>query len=178
MSSADTFQDDVIACLPHLRAFARLLSRNPTLAEDLVQETVLRALTYRNQFKMGTNLRGWLIVILRNRYFNEVRRTNRRRDVSSAALVENASINGGQEAHIELEEFKTHFATLPAHQREALLLVAINEFSYEEAAEMAGCPVGTMKSRVSRARLSLQNAMEGNAPAATAAPVPQRARTR
>lgn len=178
MSSADTFQDDVIACLPHLRAFARLLSRNPTLAEDLVQETALRALTYRNQFKMGTNLRGWLIVILRNRYFNEIRRVNRRRDVVSAALVENASISGGQEAHIELQEFRRHFATLPAHQREALLLVAINEFSYEEAAEIAGCPVGTMKSRVSRARLTLQNAMEGDVAAESPVPTQRRQRTK
>lgn len=176
MPNNDSFEDDVIACLPHLRAFARLLSRNPTLAEDLVQETVLRALTYRRQFTMGTNLRGWLIVILRNRYFNEVRRSNRRRDVSNIALTEGAAVTGGQEEHLELRDFKIHFETLPEHQREALLLVAINEFSYEEAAQIAGCAIGTMKSRVSRARMSLQKALLGVEFSTETAPPAQRLR--
>jgi len=161
MPDKDTFHDDIIECLPHLRAFAHLLARNHVLAQDLVQETVLRALTYRDQFKPGTNLRGWLIIILRNRYFNEVRKNSRKRGISSDAIAEEPSGSGGQDEHLELQDFKRHFQTLPERQKEALLLVGVNGYSYEEAANIAGCAVGTMKSRVSRARMHLQSLMTG-----------------
>lgn len=161
MSIQDPFHKDIVECLPHLRAFAQLLARNHTLAQDLVQETVLRALTYRDQFKPGTNLRGWLIIILRNRYFNEVRKNNRRRAISADNRVEEPAAAGGQEEHLEMEDFKRHFHLLPEHQKEALLLVGVNGYSYEEAASIAGCAVGTMKSRVSRSRRQLQSAMFG-----------------
>ena len=161
MSIHDPFHKDIVECLPHLRAFAQLLARNHTLAQDLVQETVLRALTYRDQFKPGTNLRGWLIIILRNRYFNEVRKNSRRRAISVDNRVDEPLIGGGQDEYLEMQDFKRHFHRLPEHQKEALLLVGVNGYSYEEAASIAGCAVGTMKSRVSRSRRQLQSALLG-----------------
>jgi RNA polymerase sigma-70 factor (ECF subfamily) len=154
--------DDILACLPHLRAFAHLLARDRALAEDLVQDTVLRALTYHHQFKPGTNFRGWLIIILRNRYFNEMRRRSRRSETSQEVVMADTAASGGQEERLEVRDFMRSFETLPSSQREALLLVGASGFSYEEAAHISGCAVGTMKSRVSRARLQLQTMLEGS----------------
>ncbi|HTH97102.1 MAG TPA: sigma-70 family RNA polymerase sigma factor [Stellaceae bacterium] len=159
--SNQQLHDDILACLPHLRAFAHLLARDRTLAEDLVQDTVLRALTYHHQFKPGTNFRGWLIIILRNRYFNEMRRRSRRSETSSEAVNIDTATSGGQEEKLEVRDFMQAFEKLPPSQREALLLVGASGFSYEEAANISGCAVGTMKSRVSRARLQLQTMLEG-----------------
>lgn len=170
MTIQDEFHDGILECLPHLSGFAHLLARNHALAEDLVQETVLRALTYRDQFKPGTNLRGWLLIILRNRYFNEVRRNNRKHAMPVETLTNEPTVSGGQEEQLQLRDFKRHFQELPETQKEALLLVGVNGFSYEEAAHIAGCAVGTMKSRVCRARMHLQTVMFGeihSEPAAT-----------
>jgi RNA polymerase sigma-70 factor (ECF subfamily) len=156
MSDRTQLHEDILACIPHLRAFAHLLARDRSLAEDLVQDTVLRALTYYHQFRPGTNFRSWLIIILRNRYFNEMRRRNRRVEVSKEIAMAEISTSGGQEERIEVRDFMRAFERLPASQREALLLVGASGFSYEEAAGISGCAVGTMKSRVSRARLQLQ----------------------
>ncbi len=156
MSERDPFHQGIIECLPHLRGFAHLLARNHALAEDLVQETVLRAISHRDQFEDGTNLRGWLVIILRNRYFNERRRDAVR--MTGALVLSSADTlrSGGQEETLELRDFARAFDRLPATQREALLLVGVNGNSYEEAAATADCAVGTMKSRVSRARAFLQ----------------------
>ncbi len=161
MADRDAFQDGIIECLPHLAGFAHLLARNHALAEDLVQETVLRALTYRDQFKPGTNLRGWLLIILRNRYFNEVRKNNRKHGMPVETFTDEPSVSGGQEEQLQLRDFKRHFQGLPERQKEALLLVGVSGFSYEEAAEIANCAVGTMKSRVCRARMHLQAVLFG-----------------
>lgn len=159
MTERDPFHQGIIECLPHLRGFAHLLARNHALAEDLVQETVLRAISHRDQFEAGTNLRGWLVIILRNRYFNERRRDAVR--MTGALVLSSADTlrSGGQEEHMELRDFARVFALLPATQREALLLVGVNGNSYEEAAQIADCAVGTMKSRVSRARAFLLTAL-------------------
>lgn len=166
MANRDDFHDGILGCLPHLAGFAHLLCRNHALAEDLVQETVVRALTYREQFKPGTNLKGWLLIILRNRYFNEVRKNGRVHSLPVDSLPVDRStgepaVSGGQEEQLHLRDFKRHFQDLPETQKEALLLVGVNGFSYEEAAEIAGCAVGTMKSRVCRARMHLQSVMFG-----------------
>jgi|SRR5579863_2555416 len=148
------FQDLLVEQLPHLRAFARMLARNPTLADDLVQETVLRALTNVDKFAPDTNLGAWLATILRNQFYNEFRRRAR-----SAAYVDAvpplAGCDGDQEARLALREFERAFHALPATQREALSLVGVSGFSYEEAARIVGCAAGTIKSRVSRARVEL-----------------------
>jgi RNA polymerase sigma-70 factor (ECF subfamily) len=156
MGDLSQLHEDILACLPHLRAFAHLLARDRTMAEDLVQDTVLRALTYHHQFRPGTNFRSWLIIILRNRYFNEMRRRSRRVEVSREVASIETATSGGQEERIEVRDFMRAFEQLPPSQREALLLVGASGFSYEEAAGISGCAVGTMKSRVSRARLQLQ----------------------
>jgi RNA polymerase sigma-70 factor, ECF subfamily len=165
MSDADEFRDGLLENLPHLRAFARMIARDHTLAEDLVQDTVMQALAKRDQFHPGTNLKGWLIIILRNRFFNEMRRSSRKSEIHVEHLGDIAAIDGGQEVSIEVRDFNRAFRRLPPAQREALTLVGASGFSYEEAAAIAGCPIGTMKSRVSRARLDLQQALDGGAPA-------------
>jgi RNA polymerase sigma-70 factor (ECF subfamily) len=161
MSDSDEFKLGLLENLPHLRAFARMIARDQTLAEDLVQDTVVQALANREQFRPGTNLRGWLIVILRNRFFNEMRRSSRRSEIGVEQLSDAIAIPGGQEVGVEIRDFNRAFGNLPPAQREALALVGASGFSYEEAAAIAGCPVGTMKSRVSRARLDLQHALNG-----------------
>jgi RNA polymerase sigma-70 factor, ECF subfamily len=161
MSDTDEFIEGLLTNLPHLRAFARMIARDHALAEDLVQDTVMQALAKRSQFRPGTNLKGWLIIILRNRFFNEMRRSSRKCEISVEHLGDIAEISGGQEINIEIRDFNRAFRQLPLAQREALTLVGASGFSYEEAAEIAGCPIGTMKSRVSRARLDLQEALKG-----------------
>jgi RNA polymerase sigma-70 factor, ECF subfamily len=118
-------------------------------------------LANRGQFRPGTNLRGWLIIILRNRFYNELRRSSRKSEVGVEHLSDVAAIDGGQEINVEVRDFQRAFRQLPAAQREALTLVGASGFSYQEAAEIAGCPIGTLKSRVSRARLDLQRALNG-----------------
>jgi RNA polymerase sigma-70 factor (ECF subfamily) len=157
----DEFKAALVRNLPHLRAFAHMIARNHALAEDLVQDTVVRALSNRHQFKPGTNLKGWLIIILRNRFFNEMRRSRRRVEVSVERQDDLAAVDGGQEVSIEIRDFNEAFRHLPPTQREALVLVGASGFSYEEAAEIAHCPVGTMKSRVSRARAELERRLDG-----------------
>jgi len=126
-----------------------------------VQDTIVRALANRHQFKPGTNLKGWLIIILRNRFFNEMRRSSRKSEVSMEHQIDLAVIDGGQEISVEIRDFNAAFRQLPPTQREALVLVGATGFSYEEAAEIAHCPVGTMKSRVSRARAELEAKLHG-----------------
>ncbi len=161
MSDLDEFKSGLIECLPHLRAFARLLARDPVWAEDLVQDTIVQALANRGRFRPGTKLRGWLIIILRNRFFNEMRRSSRKSEIGGEPLGDLAAIAGDQEARLELRDFTRAFRKLPPAQREALVLVGASGFSYEEAAAIAGVPPGTMKSRVSRARRDLQEQLNG-----------------
>ena len=161
MSEIDEFKSALINNLPHLRAFARMISKDHTLAEDLVQDTVVQALDKRCQFRIGTNLRAWLIIILRNRFFNEMRRFSRKSEISVEHPLDLATVDGGQEVRVEIRDFNRAFRKLPSPQREALVLVGASGFSYEEAAGIAGCPTGTMKSRVARARQSLQVQIQG-----------------
>jgi RNA polymerase sigma-70 factor (ECF subfamily) len=156
---------DIVAELRHLRAFAHYLVRDHALAEDLVQDTVVKALTHRHQFKPGTNLRGWLTTILRNRYFNEIRPRGRPGRLQIELELRGDSCSGGQEERMEMRDFMRAFDTLSPSYREALLLVGARGMSHEEAAAIADCAVGTIKSRVSRARAQLQRFFDGNKPA-------------
>ncbi|MGH6968267.1 MAG: sigma-70 family RNA polymerase sigma factor [Stellaceae bacterium] len=158
---AERLTDDIVPYLPHLRAFARMLAQDRTLADDLVQETVVRALSHAHQFQPGTNLKAWLTTILRNAYFTEKRSQGRIAQFDPEVAGDSTTVSGGQEWHLRMRDFECAFNTLPSVQREALVLVGASGFSYEQAAGMAGCAVGTMKSRVSRARLQLQNLLEG-----------------
>jgi RNA polymerase sigma-70 factor, ECF subfamily len=146
---------DMVAAIPRLRAFAVSLCGNPDRADDLVQETLAKALLNIKSFTIGTNLLAWLFTILRNAYYSEFRK--RRREVAdidgslSGMLVSKAN----QDDHMEYLDFREALQKLPPDQREALILIGASGLSYEEAAEICKCAVGTMKSRVSRARSRL-----------------------
>src|SRR5215469_6967329 len=125
-----TFRDDVVQHLPPLESFARRLAGNASVADDLVQETVLRALTHAHQFRPGTNLLAWLMTILRNTYFNEKRREKRLGTFDAKVAATLHTAHGEQEWHLHLSDVECRFATLPAVQREALVLVGANGLSY------------------------------------------------
>jgi RNA polymerase sigma-70 factor (ECF subfamily) len=142
------------AQLADLRAFARFLVRDPHAADDLVQETVLRALRASTQFAPGSSLRAWLFTILRRAFYEQARR--RRRE--AAALSEQASTRRGEAAEVsgaDVADLQALLWRLPASQREALVLVAAQGLTHEEAAAICGVPVGTMRARLSRARAAL-----------------------
>ena len=147
-----SIDNDILACLPHLRAFARSLTGDRDRADDLVQDAVLRALSASQQYTPGTNFKAWIFTILRNLYFNEFRRNRALMRPLEAADLEIHATAPSQQAGLEFDDFRRAFKTLPPEQREALVLVGADGFRYEEAAAICGCPVGTIKSRVARAR--------------------------
>jgi RNA polymerase sigma-70 factor (ECF subfamily) len=155
MTDVPDFQNSLLAAIPHLRAFAIGLCGKADSADDLVQETLVRAWANRAGFQPGTNLTAWLYTILRNVFYTEYRK--RRHEVADtdgqyAAMQAHRPL---QESHIAFQEFRVALAKLPDDQREALLLVGSSGLSYEEAAQICGCALGTMKSRVYRARVRL-----------------------
>lgn len=158
---AVAFHDDVTQHLCRLQSFARRLAGSRSFADDLVQETVLRALIHADQFEPGTNLLAWLMTILRNTYFTEKRRARRVTDLDPEAAAALPALAGQQEWVTQMHDVARRFEHLPESQREALLLVGAQGFSYDDAAQIAGCAVGTMKSRVSRGREQLQSLVEG-----------------
>ncbi|MCX5517948.1 sigma-70 family RNA polymerase sigma factor [Kaistia defluvii] len=157
-------KNELVDALPMLRAFARSISGNRDRADDLVQETVMRALANKDKFQVGTNLHAWLVTILRNQYYSEGRK--RRREVEDAEGTHAARLSdiGAQHGHLELDDFLRAMQLLPDEQREALVLIGASGFSYEEAAEICDVKVGTVKSRVSRARARLEEIMSGGVP--------------
>lgn len=152
---AASLRTQVLEFLPALRAFARSLTRNRTEADDLVQETLLKALSNMDKFDPGTNLRAWLFTILRNTYYTEIRKRRRESDGISALSQLDTNIGPSQEWSATLSSLKDALGKLPDDQREALVLVGAAGLSYEEAAEVCGCALGTIKSRVNRARAKL-----------------------
>ena len=150
----------IINAMPHLRGFARFLCGKIDRADDLVQETVARAIANIDKFQVGTNLNAWLFTILRNHFYSDGRK--RRREVEDAdgrhaALL---STRPSQEGSLELKELIRLISRLPEEQREALILVAASGYSYDEASEIMGIAVGTVKSRVFRARARLEQLMK------------------
>ena len=148
-------RDAMLAVIPNLRAFAISLSRNADRADDLVQETLLRALRKIDSFEPGTNMSAWLFTILRNLFRSEYRHRRREVEDPDGRYVDSLKSPPEQHGHIEIKEFRVAFAKLPFGQREALLLVGASGFNYEEAAAICGTAVGTIKSRVHRARVRL-----------------------
>jgi RNA polymerase sigma-70 factor (ECF subfamily) len=148
------FEAALIAITPELQRFARSLVGDPSQADDLVQETITRAIANRERFREGTNLRAWAFTILRNFHYAQWHKLKRFSEWDPA-LEDSLPAEGGQEASALLSELYEAFAELPRLQRQALTLVAVAGCTYEEAAELGQCPVGTMKSRVSRARAAL-----------------------
>ncbi|MBN9027796.1 sigma-70 family RNA polymerase sigma factor [Kaistia nematophila] len=157
-------KNELVDALPMLRAFARSLSGNRDRADDLVQETVMRALANKDKFQAGTNLHAWLVTILRNQYYSEGRKRRREVEDSEGAHAARLADIGGQHGHLELDDFLRAMQLLPDEQREALVLIGASGFSYEEAADICEVKVGTVKSRVSRARARLEEIMSGGVP--------------
>lgn len=147
-----SMRSDLLSVVPNLRAFAVSLCGNPDRADDLVQETLVKAWSNFDSFVEGTNLPAWLFTILRNIYYSEYRK--RRREVSDSDGIHAARLASApaQTGHMDFLDFREALQKLPHDQREALILIGASGLSYEEAAEVCNCAVGTMKSRVNRAR--------------------------
>ncbi len=139
----------------HLRAFAISLCGDRDYGDDLVQETLMKAIANIDSFKPGTNMRSWLFTILRNTYFTQLRRARHEVRDADGTMAESLSSEPPQEPHLEFQDFERALSLLNAEQREALILIGAAGFSYDEAAEIAGCSSGTVKSRVNRARNKL-----------------------
>jgi RNA polymerase sigma-70 factor (ECF subfamily) len=152
-------RDAILKAVPNLRAFAVSLSGNVDRADDLVQETLLRALANIGSFQPGTNLPAWLFTILRNQFRSEYRKRRREVEDVDGKYSDKLKTQPEQMGKIEFAELRQALTRLPDDQREALLLVGASGFSYEEAAEICGCAVGTIKSRVNRARNRLAEMM-------------------
>jgi RNA polymerase sigma-70 factor (ECF subfamily) len=157
----EAFRRELLDTLPHLRAFARGLSGRPDFADDLVQETAIKAWIARDRYQPGTNMRAWTFAILRNHYLSELRRGKRETDLDEGAAERMLVMEANQEAPLHLDDMEAALHRLAPERREAVLLVGASGFRYEEAAEIAGCPIGTMKSRVARARADLARMLDG-----------------
>ncbi len=155
-----SWRDAVVTMIPALRAFAWSLSHNSSDADDLVQDTLIKAWTHRDKFEVGTNLRAWLFTILRNTYYTAVVRRRREVRDETGAYAATLSTPPTQDWSLAMRSLQTALAQLPDENREALILVGAAGLSYEEAAEVCGCALGTIKSRVNRARARLLKIMD------------------
>ncbi len=155
MSVELSFRDELLATIPSLRAFAISLTNNVDRADDLVQDTITRALTHIDRFEQGTSLNAWLFTILRNLFYSEHRMRRREVDDPDGSYAERLTTHPEQQSHLEFQDVRAALALLPADQREALLLVAAEGMTYEEVAQITGVVIGTVKSRVNRARSRL-----------------------
>lgn len=148
-------RDELVQHLPAMRAFALSLTRNSAIADDMVQDTVVKAWINIDKFDVGSNMRAWLFTILRNTYYSSRRKSKREVADVDGIFTENLAEKPAHDGHMQMADFRKALAQLPVEQREALLLVGASGFSYEEAAEMCGVAVGTIKSRTNRARKQL-----------------------
>src|ERR1700676_2999726 len=155
MTLAPSLREAMLGVVPSLRAFAMSLCGNVDRADDLVQETLLRAIANINSFEPGTNMSAWLFTILRNLFRSEYRKRRREVEDADGFYAESLTSLPDQNSHLEMDEFRRALELLPTDQRESLILVGASGFSYEEAAQICGCAVGTIKSRVNRARSRL-----------------------
>ena len=155
------FKVQLAAVIPHLRAFGRSLSGSRDLADDLVQETLLKAWAARKRFQAGTNMRAWTFIILRNLFLSQMRRARFKGEWDDVTAAKILAAPASQDKHIELGDMQRALLHLPQPQREALILVGAGGFAYEEAADICGCAVGTIKSRVARGRVALEALLNG-----------------
>lgn len=153
------FREEFIATLPAVRGFARTFERNQARADDLVQETMVKAWASRARFRPGTNMKAWLFTILRNNYISQYRKAKREVEDVDGELTAGLAERGRQEGHMAMLDLRDALATLAPDQREAVILVGGAGLSYDEAAEVTGVAAGTVKSRVSRARARLSELM-------------------
>ncbi len=159
------FKAQLAQIIPHLRAFGRSVSGSRDLADDLVQETLMKAWAARQRFQAGTNMRAWTFIILRNLYLSQMRRSRFRGEWDDLVADRILAAPAGQDKQVELGDMQRALLHLPQPQREALILVGAGGFAYEEAAEICGVAVGTIKSRVARGRVALETLLtDGSLP--------------
>jgi RNA polymerase sigma-70 factor, ECF subfamily len=156
--------DDMVALVPQLHTFARSLCRDGVRADDLVQEALARAIDNIERFQPGTNLKAWLFTIVRNEHYSQLRRRKFEAVGVDTDTLPEPSVPPEHDGELELRDLNRALATLSPGQRNALILVSASGFSYEEAATICGCAVGTIKSRVARARDTLMAILEGHTP--------------
>lgn len=160
MSVSPQFKKDLLSTIPSLRAFAVSLTQSSDKADDLVQETLVKAWDKHESFQMGTNLKAWLFTILRNEFYSQMRKRGREVQDSEGIMTERLAVHPSQHGKMDLQDFRGALEQLPEDQREAIILIGASGFSYEEAAVICNCAVGTIKSRVSRARTRLQDILK------------------
>jgi RNA polymerase sigma-70 factor (ECF subfamily) len=160
MAVSPDFKADLLGAIPSLRAFAVSLAQNADRADDLVQETLVKAWDKHESFQLGTNLKAWLFTILRNEFYSQMRKRGREVQDSDGIITGRVAVHPAQQGQVDLKDFRAALEKLPEDQREAIILIGASGFSYEEAADICGCAVGTIKSRVSRARVKLQEILK------------------
>ncbi len=176
------FREEIATQVVSLRAFARMLTGGDvSLADDLVQDTMVNALQAQAQFTNGTNLKAWLFAILRNRFRSILSRRHMSAEISTDNFEQLALVPPEQEARLEVAAFRAAFRRLPLAQREVLVLIAVDGLSYERAAEICSCEIGTIKSRIHRGRAQLKSMLlseDAPRPGAPEAPRARAARCR
>jgi RNA polymerase sigma-70 factor (ECF subfamily) len=155
-------RQELIAAIPRVRAFAISLLGRGARADDLVQETLVKAWAKIDSFGAGSNMLAWLYTIMRNEYYSGFRRSWREVADPDGVVADSILEPAAQDSHMDFRDFQKVFRELPDHHREAIILVGASGLSYEDAARVCGCAVGTMKSRVSRARAMLAQLLEGH----------------
>ena len=158
---SDELRASLFKAIPHLRAFAMSLTGKMDQADDLVQEAIVRGLSHLDSFTPGTNLQAWLFTILRNQFYTSTRQ--RRREVEDPDGVKAGMLSSApeQNGRLDLDDLRTALGKLKVEQREVLLLIGAEGMSYEEAAAICGTKVGTIKSRMNRARIRLAEVLHG-----------------
>ena len=159
---ASDFERDMIALLPVLRAFSRSLCGRQGIADDMVQNALVNAWRARDRFEPGSNMKAWLFTIVRNEFYSHARRAWRETHYDAAQSEAVPSAPNEQQWSMELGDMARALRKLPATQREALVMVAAGGVSYEDAAKISGVAIGTVKSRVARARAALAVLLNGD----------------
>jgi RNA polymerase sigma-70 factor (ECF subfamily) len=160
-TDVDEFKRQMIALIPSLRSFARVLCGNRDMADDLAQEAMTRAWAARERFALGTNFRAWMFMILRNQFYSTIRKNSRISAWDPEAAERLLITPATQHVGIDLGDVEKALGRLPVEQREVLMLVAAEQMTYEEAAEVTGCALGTVKSRIARGRVALTRMING-----------------
>ncbi len=155
MAISAQFRDQMIAAIPGLRAFGLSLTARGDRADDLVQETLMKAWKHSASFEQGTNMKAWLYTILRNEFYSQLRKRKREVEDADGFYSGKVAVHAEQDGHLDMADLRVALAKLPEDQREAIILVGASGFSYEEAADICSVAVGTIKSRVNRARARL-----------------------
>ena len=170
MTISPEFRSQLIAAIPGLRAFGMSLTARGDRADDLVQETLMKAWKHHDSYQPGTNMKAWLYTILRNEFYTQLRKRKREVEDADGAYSGRVIVPAEQNGHLDMADLRIALDKLPEDQREAVILVGASGFSYEEAAEICSVAVGTVKSRVNRARarlsvlLKLETNPKSNAP--------------